>query len=155
MPRSTPIQKHLPVWWSRPLACALALILILLGSLTAAEHKGQVKFGGLPVPGVTVTATQGDRSLVAITDKDGNYSFADLPDGVWNFQIEMLGFAPIKQEVTISAGALGAVAPEWDLKMLSFDEIKASAAPPPPPPARLSVTQSQQETPQTPAAVAQ
>src|SRR6202167_1384570 len=130
----------------------LAIALLCICALTAAEHKGQVKFGGLPVPGATVTATQGDRTLVAIADKDGNYSFADLPDGVWNFQVEMLGFAPIKQEVTISAGE---GAPEWDLKMLSFDEIKASAAPPPPPPARLSVTQSQQETPQTPAAVAQ
>src|SRR5580658_7172591 len=104
----------------------LTIALLFIGALTAAEHKGQVKFGGLPVPGVTVTATQGARSLVAITDKDGNYSFADLPDGVWNFQIEMLGFAPIKQEVTVGAGALAAVAPEWDLKMLSFDEIKAS-----------------------------
>ncbi len=105
----------------------LALTLLSLCALTAAEHKGQVKFGGLPVPGATVTATQGDRSLVAITDQQGNYSFADLPDGVWNFQVEMLGFGPIKQEVTITAGA---GAPEWDLKMLPLDEIKASAAPP-------------------------
>jgi trimeric autotransporter adhesin len=129
----------------------LALVVFCLCSLTAAEHKGQVKFGGLPVPGATVTATQGDRTLVAIADKDGNYSFADLPDGVWNFQVEMLGFAPIKQEVTISAGE---GAPEWDLKMLSFDEIKASAAPPPPP-ARISVSQPQPETPQTTAAASQ
>src|SRR5580698_11212981 len=119
----------------------LAVALFFICALTAAEHKGQVQFGGLPVPGATVTATQGDRTLTAITDKDGNYSFADLPDGVWNFQIEMLGFAPIKQEVTIGAGALAAVAPQWDLKMLSFDEIKASAAPAPPPPARISVSQ--------------
>src|ERR1700723_1333860 len=101
----------------------LALVVLCLCSLTAAEHKGQVKFGGLPVPGATVTATQGDRTLTALTDKDGNYLFADLPAGVWNFQIEMLGCAPIKQEVAISAGALAAVSPVWDLKMLSFDEI--------------------------------
>src|SRR5580658_4681740 len=104
----------------------LALVVLCLCSLVAAEHKGQVKFGGLPVPGATVTATQGNRTLTAVTDKDGNYLFADLPEGVWNFQIEMLGFAPVKQEVTVGAGALAAVAPEWDLKMLSFDEIKAS-----------------------------
>src|SRR5580692_11829022 len=127
----------------------LAVALFFICALTAAEHKGQVQFGGLPVPGATVTATQGDRTLTAITDKDGNYSFADLPDGVWNFQIEMLGFAPIKQEVTIAAGA---GAPAWDLKMLPLDQIKTLAAPPPP---RLSVTQSTQspETPQTTAAV--
>jgi hypothetical protein len=127
----------------------LAVALFFICALTAAEHKGQVQFGGLPVPGATVTATQGDRTLTAITDKDGNYSFADLPDGVWNFQIEMLGFAPIKQEVTIAAGA---GAPAWDLKMLPLDQIKTLAAPPPP---RISVTQSTQspETPQTTAAV--
>src|ERR1700733_5400925 len=115
----------------------LALFVLSLCTLTAAEHKGQVKFGGLPVPGATVTATQGDRSLVAITDQQGNYTFADLPDGVWNFQVEMLCFAPIKQEVTIAAGA---GAPEWELKLLPLDEIKAAAGPPEPPPARISVT---------------
>ena len=137
-------------WWHR-LQPVILLILIFVCSLAAAEHKGQVKFGGLPVPGVTVTATQGDRSLVAITDKDGNYSFTDLPDGVWNFQVEMLAFSPIKQEVTIAAGA---GAPEWELKMLPLDEIKATAAPPPPPPARISLTQSQPETPATTTAAA-
>ncbi len=129
----------------------LAVVFFFLCTLTAAEHKGQVKFGGLPVPGATVTATQGDRSLSAVTDKDGNYSFADLPDGVWNFQVEMLGFAPVKQEVTIAAGA---GAPEWELKMLPLDEIKNLAAPPPPP--RISVSQStpSPDTPQTTAAAA-
>src|ERR1035438_4624775 len=89
----------------RTLLKFLALVVLCLCSLTAAEHKGQVKFGGLPVPGATVTAKQGDRSLVAISDKDGNYSFADLPDGVWNFEVEMLGFGVIKQEVTTDARA--------------------------------------------------
>ena len=124
----TPFHSHI----SRLLAIALLCVF----TLTAAEHKGQVKFGGLPLPGATVTATQGDRSLVAITDLQGNYSFADLPDGVWTFQVEMLGFGIIKQDVTIASGA---GAPEWELKMLPFDEIKASAAPPPPPPPRVSV----------------
>ena len=132
-------------------ACALIFLFIFVFTLAAAEQKGEVRFGGLPVPGATVTATQGDRTLVAVTDKDGNYSFPDLPNGVWNFQIEMLGFAPVKQEVTIGAGALGAVAPVWDLKMLSFDEIKATAAPPPP---RISLSQGQPETPQSTAPTA-
>jgi len=124
----------------------LAFALLFVCALTAAEQKGEVRFGGLPVPGATVTATQGDRTLVAVTDKDGNYSFPDLPDGDWRLQIEMLGFTPIKEDVKIVPGA---ISPVWDLKMLSFDEIKATAAPPPPPPARISVSQSQPETPQT------
>ena len=148
-------QRHSRWWWGRPHSpqstppSALLLILLLSALiLNAAEHRGKVQFGGLPVPGATVTATQGDRTLVAITDMQGNYVFPDLPDGVWNFQIEMQAFAPIKQEVTITAGK---GAPEWDLKLLSLDEIKATAAPPPPPPPsrpKISVTQPA-ETPAT------
>jgi hypothetical protein len=145
------MNKLLSAPWTRSLACALALIFIFVCAIAAAEQKGEVRFGGLPVPGATVTATQGDRTLVAVTDAMGNYSFPDLPDGDWHFQIEMLGFGVIKQDVTIVPGA---ISPVWDLKMLSFDEIKATAAPPPPPPARISLSQSQPETPQSTAASA-
>ena len=92
--------------------------------LAASEHHGIVKFGGLPLPGATITASQGEKRVVAVTDPAGVYSFADLADGVWNFQIEMLCFAPIKQEVAIAPNA---PSPEWEMKLLPFDEIKASA----------------------------
>ena len=52
----------------------------------ASEHHGIVRFAGLPVPGATVTAAQGDKKLVAVTDPQGIYAFADLADGVWNLQ---------------------------------------------------------------------
>src|ERR1035438_2479886 len=95
--------------------------------LPASEHHGVVKFGGLAVPGATVTATQGDKKLVAITDPRGVYTFADLPDGVWNLQVEMLCFATLKNEVAIAPNA---PSPEWELKLLPLDEIKAAAPPP-------------------------
>ena len=82
------------------------------------------------MPGATVTATKGDQKLVAVTDPQGVYVFPDLADGVWNFQVEMLCFAPIKQEVAIAPNA---PSPQWELKLLPFEEIKASAPPPPPP----------------------
>ena len=66
--------------------------------LAASEHHGQVKFGGLPMPGATITATQGDKKLVTISDTQGMYSFPDLPEGAWIFEVEMLCFAPIKQD---------------------------------------------------------
>jgi hypothetical protein len=108
-----------------------ALVALLACTLSAAEHKGQVKFGGLPVPGATVTATQGDKAVTAITDDQGKYSFPDLADGSWSIQVEMLGFTPLKQDVTVSAQA---TAPEFELKMLPFAEIAASAPPQQPPP---------------------
>ncbi|HEY2015951.1 MAG TPA: TonB-dependent receptor [Bryobacteraceae bacterium] len=102
--------------------------LAVLG-LAAAEHRGQVKFGGLPVPGAAVTMSQGDKKFAAVTDPQGTYAFADLPDGIWTIQVEMLCFSPIRQEVAVSAAAPVA---EWELKLLPFDEIKASAPAPPP-----------------------
>src|SRR5580700_6726454 len=126
----------------RLLVVALSVAL----SLNASEQHGTVKFGGLPVPGATVTATQGDKKLTVITDQQGAYSFPDLADGSWNIEVDMLCFATIKQDVTVAAGA---PASEWELKLLPFDEIKATsvAAPPPPPPTGLTV--------QTPEAAAQ
>jgi len=103
--------------------------------LPASEHHGVVKFGGLAVPGATVTATQGDKKLVAISDAQGIYTFADLADGVWNLQVEMLCFATLKNEVAIAPNA---PSPEWELKLLPLDEIKAAAPPPSPPPSRSS-----------------
>jgi hypothetical protein len=105
------------------------ITILAVSVLAASEHHGIVKFAGLPVPGATITAVQGDKKFVAVADQQGVYSFADLPDGVWNFQVEMLCFATLKQEVAIAPNA---PSPEWELKMLQFDEIKASAPAPVP-----------------------
>ena len=104
--------------------CIITLLSVSL--LAATEYKGQIKFGGLPLPGATVTASQGDKRFVAVSGQDGAYSIPDLSDGVWNVEVEMLGFAPLKQDVTIAAGMPAA---DWDLKMMSLDEMKAIAAP--------------------------
>ena len=84
--------------WIVGLGFLLSILLAVLG-LQAAEHHGHVKFGGLPVPGATVTATQGDKKFVAVTDQQGDYSFPDLPDGTWTIQVEMLCFSTVKQDV--------------------------------------------------------
>ena len=117
--------------------CSLASVACTL--LPASEHHGIVRFAGLPVPGATITATMGDKKLVAVTDPQGIYSFADLPDGVWNLQVEMLCFTPLKNEVAIAPNS---PSPEWELKLLPFDEIKASAPPPAPNAAPLPATSS-------------
>jgi hypothetical protein len=105
----------------------LSAILLSAGALAAAEHHGFVKFGGLPVPGATVTATQGDKKFTAISDPQGFYSFADLPDGLWTVEVDMLCFVPMKREIAVVANA---PTTEWDLKLLPFDQIKAQAPPP-------------------------
>jgi hypothetical protein len=112
--------------------------------LVAAEHHGLVKFGGLPVPGATVTATQAEKRLTAITDQQGAYFFADLPDGVWTVRVEMLCFAPLEKEVAITAQA---PAPEWDLKLLPLDQMGAVAPPPSPPTAAQALAAPAQPAP--------
>src|SRR5580704_11364787 len=88
----------------------------------ASEYHGQVTFGGLPVPGATITATQGNQKLVAISDQQGGYSFADLADGSWKIEVEMQCFSTIEQTVTIAPATAAA---KWELKLLSLDQIIA------------------------------
>ena len=104
--------------------------------LFAAAYHGQVKFGGLPLPGATVTATRGDKTLTAISDLQGSYSFADLPDGAWTIQVEMRGFAAVRKEVQVAPDA---AASEWDLKMLPLNEMHAVAGPTPAPTPSLEI----------------
>src|SRR5882724_8570445 len=88
-------------------------------SLLASEHRGQVRFGGLPVPGATVTATLGDKQLVAVTDGQGEYTFADLADGAWTIEVQMQCFSTVAQMITTGQPA------QVDLKLLPLSEIKA------------------------------
>jgi hypothetical protein len=75
---------------------------------------------------VTVTATQGDKTAVAITDSQGFYFFPDLADGKWTIAISMTGFAPVKQEVTVAPNA---AAGAFEMKLLTLEQMRAAAKP--------------------------
>jgi carboxypeptidase family protein len=122
---STPLLRLLAVW-------------VAVAGLMASEHHGTVKSGGLPVPGATVTATKGDERHVTTTDENGRYAFADLKDGVWKIEVEMLGFTRLSNEVGI---AFDAPAPEWSLKFLPLSAIVA------PPPANIEAAAKPAEQP--------
>ena len=79
--------------------CLLALLCAI--SVPAADHFGNVKFGGVPVPGVTVTASQGGTKLSTITDDAGIYNFTDIAEGTWNLQVEMQMFEPQQRSITV------------------------------------------------------
>jgi hypothetical protein len=112
------------------LRCLCLMACLAIATLAAAsEHHGQVTFGGLPVPGATVTVTQGDRKLVAVTDQQGVYSFPDLQDGDWTVEVEMQCFSTIKQDVTVGPDTQAA---KWELKLLPLDQIKAQITQPVP-----------------------
>ena len=93
----------------------------------ASEVHGQVVFNGQPVPGATVTATQGGKKVVVTTDGLGNYSFADLADGTWTLSVDMLCFEPVKQEVAVTVNT---PAGKIELKMLPVAQLLAIASAP-------------------------
>ena len=103
----------------------MLLVFLVVPSLWATEYHGIVRFGGLPLPGATLTATQGETKQVASTGLDGTYSFPNLPDGDWKIHIEMLCFTPVEKDITIAPGVPAA---EWEMKLLPIEEIRAAAA---------------------------
>ncbi|WP_109488101.1 TonB-dependent receptor [Occallatibacter savannae] len=127
------------------LSCAGASIPAL-----ASAYSGQVNFGGLPVPGATVTATQADKSISVTTDEGGTFRFADLPDGAWKIEVKMLCFETIHADVTI-APQMGPA--KWELKLLPIADLKSLAAAPPPLPATPipALTPSAAKKPDAPA----
>jgi hypothetical protein len=110
--------KHLP---------ALIILLNVSASVVvASEHRGQVRFGEVPIPGAIVQAKQGDKTLRVVTAPDGTYSFPDLSDGSWTVQVEMPGFEPVQREVVKPRDT---VAAQWDLKMLPIDGMRRGSSP--------------------------
>jgi hypothetical protein len=113
--------NRIPCRASRLLAACL-----FAAALWGSEHRGTVKSAGIPIPGATVTAVQDGRKFVTTTNGNGVYVFADLVEGTWRFEIEMLGFAKAAKEVAVSTGAPAA---EWELKLQTVEQIRASLAP--------------------------
>jgi hypothetical protein len=109
----------------KTLSLLLVFCLALPVPLSAAEQRGKIVFGTLGVPGATITATQGEKKVTVLSDTDGSYVFPDLADGTWSVQVEMLGFAPVKQDVTP-----GATPVNLELKMLPLEEIHTEKAVP-------------------------
>jgi trimeric autotransporter adhesin len=114
----------------------LCLTLFLaIGTLAAAsEYHGEVTFGGRPVPGATVTVTQGQIKFVTVTDQRGFFALPDLKDGAWAIQIEMQCFSTINQNVVVGANAQPPTT--WELQELPLDQVEGhtpnqvAAAPP-------------------------
>lgn len=105
------------------LACGFAL---LSAAAFASEYHGRVHLGTVPVPGATVTLTQGDKQFSTVTDSQGIYEFADIPDGTWKVAITLKGFVPREGTVTIAANAQPG---DDSLEMLALPQLLAMAQP--------------------------
>jgi hypothetical protein len=117
---------------SHRVAVTLAIVSALVGGVqsvrAAPDYSGQVTFAGLPVPGVTITASSGERRLVTVTDEQGLFKLADAGEGVWTIRVEMLAFETITRDVTIEDGSPPS---SWTLTLKSFDEVTRRVTPVP------------------------
>ena len=118
----------------------LVCLLMVLGFArvaAASEYRGQITFGGLPLPGATVTITQGTKKLTAVSDQGGLFSFPDLTDGSWKIEIAMQCFSTVQADITASPATPAA---KWELTLLPLDQItKLTKLPPAPLPSPSTV----------------
>lgn len=107
-------------FWIR-LLCGVAILCSTLVSW-ASEYHGQVFFNGVPVPGATVTMTQGAKQFATVTDQQGLYEFPDLADGKWKIEIQMRGFSTLNGEVTVAPNMPQGA---WELNLLNLQQMLA------------------------------
>lgn len=138
------MHRTLPLQPVCVLLCTLAMLTLPVGAAASSYH-GQVTFGGFPVPGATVTVTQGTTSVSTVSDQGGLYAFPHLTDGAAKIKIDMLGFSTIEAEVTITPNAAAA---KWELTLLPLDQLMARTRPGPNSPPGVSSA----EAPKKPAA---
>ena len=114
-----------------------ALIVLLLAQcpFRASDHTGKVTLTGVSIPGATVTAKQGEKTIATITDQGGVYRFTGLADGTWTVTVKMVGFDTITRDVTLPSSAEGV----WELTLMPIEKIVgALPAPRPVQPASTS-----------------
>ena len=102
------------------------LTLLISSTLFGGEHYGYVRSGKKAIPGATVTASLDNWKLVTTSDESGMYFF-DLPGGgKWEFQAEMFGFSPAREERTLMGGA-SVLDFDLELQAASVAETPATA----------------------------
>lgn len=108
-----------PAWAAAlSLAAVIAVATTLLHAATDVE--GRATFNGTPLPGATVTATQGDAHIVTTTDADGECRLS-LGDGEWTIEIAMRGFASIRRDVAVDVTR----SLSWDMTLLPAESLPA------------------------------
>lgn len=95
--------------------CTLVSLLVLVHVwLPAAQAQtGVVRANGISVPGATVKATLGDKTLTTFTNDNGEYTLEGVSDGAWIFEVQMFRFETVRKEVQVK----GSFHLDWDLTL--------------------------------------
>jgi hypothetical protein len=91
---------------------------LCLLALEAAEHRGEVKFGGLPLPGASVTLIQGGKKHSALTDQEGRYVFSEVGAAPFAVEVRMQLFADQRREFPGVAETA-----EWEMELLARERF--------------------------------
>lgn len=110
------------------------LVLLAVSLPLVFAQSGTVKAGAQPIPGATVRATQGERSLVTLTDDNGVFRFDGMTPGAWVVEADMFGFDHLRREVQVTATPTN-----LDLTLQLSPRAAVSA----PPPARSAPQQTE------------
>jgi hypothetical protein len=113
------------------------LVLLAVSLPFVFAQSGTVKAGSQPIPGATVRATQGDRSLVTLTDDNGAFHFDGMAPGAWVIEADMFGFDHLRREVQVASTPTN-----LDLTL----QLSARATVPAPPPSRPAAQEAQANT---------
>jgi hypothetical protein len=79
------------------------LVLLAVSLPVVFAQSGTVKAGSQPIPGASVRATQGERSLVTLTDDNGAFRFDGMTPGAWVIEADMFGFDHLRREVQVAS----------------------------------------------------
>jgi hypothetical protein len=102
------------------------IFLAVASILPAVEHRGTVKSAGLPIPGVSVTATLEDRKVSTMTDEAGRFALDELASGPWVVEVEIFGFEKQRRDAFIGEQAANL---DFDLKMAHAAVARPAEAP--------------------------
>ncbi len=96
-----------------------AVACVSISVFADSDHTGKVTLTGVSIPGATVTAKQGEKTIGTITDQGGVYRFTGLADGTWTVTVKMVGFETITRDVTLPSAAEGV----WELALMPIEKI--------------------------------
>lgn len=72
---------------------------ICLLTVAASAQTGIVRSAGQPIPGATVTITQGEKKIVTSTDENGRYEVSELGPGPYTIAIHTFGFKDTRRQL--------------------------------------------------------
>lgn len=102
--------------------------MIALAMLLAATVQGTAFLDDAPLPGCTVTLSDGARAIRTVSNAEGVYRIADVPAGDYTLTLTLDGLQPIERYVRIGDGAN--TLPAEHLEAIEFTEITVSCGAP-------------------------